>query len=151
MNLPENQRQMRYDAAGNLTYDYYSPQTLWGWRTYDAENRLISANGAGNTAAYTHDAQGRRKTKTVNGTTTVFVTDAANREVLEYDGVNGAILRWYAYGLGSVWLYRATHRSGDQRSLLLPRTALLASLGPVHAAGPDRHTGRRQSLRICGQ
>jgi hypothetical protein len=30
----------------------------------------------------------------VNGTTTVFVTDAGNREVLEYDGTTGAILRW---------------------------------------------------------
>ena len=37
----------------------------------------------------------------MNGTTTVFVTDAGNREVLEYDGASGAILRWYAYGLGS--------------------------------------------------
>ena len=35
------------------------------------------------------------------GATTVFVTDAGNREVLEYDGASGAILRWYAYGLGS--------------------------------------------------
>lgn len=37
----------------------------------------------------------------MNGTTTVFVTDADNREVLEYDGASGAIQRWYAYGLGS--------------------------------------------------
>lgn len=84
-----------YDGNGNLTSD--GTFTLG----YDAENRLISAVGAGNTAAYTCDAQGRRKTKTVNGTTTVFVTDAGNREVLEYDGASGAILRWYAYGLGS--------------------------------------------------
>ena len=31
----------------------------------------------------------------------MFVTDAGNREVLEYDGASGAIQRWYAYGLGS--------------------------------------------------
>lgn len=31
----------------------------------------------------------------------MFVTDAGNREVLEYDGSSGAILRWYTYGLGS--------------------------------------------------
>jgi hypothetical protein len=30
----------------------------------------------------------------------VFVTDADNREVLEYDGASGQVLRWYAYGLG---------------------------------------------------
>ena len=68
-------------------------------RCYGAENRLVSAAGAGNTASYTFDAQGRRKTRTVNGTTTVSVTDAQNREVLEYNGSTGALLRWYAYGL----------------------------------------------------
>ena len=36
----------------------------------------------------------------MNGATTVFVTDASNREVLEYDGASGAVQRWYAYGLG---------------------------------------------------
>jgi YD repeat-containing protein len=81
-----------YDGNGSLTSD---GTFLFG---YDAENRLVSASGAGNTAAYTYDAQGRRKTRIVNGATTVFVTDAANREVLEYDGTRGAILRWYAYG-----------------------------------------------------
>ena len=61
----------------------------------------IGKRHAGSTAAYVFDAQGRRKTRTVTGTTTVFVTDADNREVLEYDGGSGAILRWYAYGLGA--------------------------------------------------
>jgi YD repeat-containing protein len=84
-----------YDANGNLTGD---GTFTYG---YDAENRLTSGSGAGNTASYAYDGQGRRKLKTVNGATTVFVTDADNREVLEYDGASGAVLRWYAYGLGS--------------------------------------------------
>jgi len=29
--------------------------------------------------------------------TTFYVTDADNREVLEYDGASGQVLRWYAY------------------------------------------------------
>jgi YD repeat-containing protein len=95
----------RYTAVGAVTpaYDGNGNLTSVGTFTlgYDAENRLTSASGASNTASCTYDAQGRRKTKTVNGTTTVFVTDAGNREVLEYDGTSGAILRWYAYGLGS--------------------------------------------------
>ena len=94
----------QYTAVGAVTptYDGNSNLTSDGTFTlgYDAENRLTSAIGAGNTASYTYDAQGRRKTKTVNGATTVFVTDADNREVLEYDGASGAIQRWYAYGLG---------------------------------------------------
>jgi RHS repeat-associated protein len=84
-----------YDNNGNLTSD--GTFTLG----YDAENRMVSASGAGNTASYAYDAQGRRKSKTVNGATTAFVTGADNRELLEYDGATGAILRWYAYGLGS--------------------------------------------------
>src|SRR6266571_1271385 len=95
----------RYTAVGAVspTYDANSNLTSDGTFTlgYDSENRLTSASGAGNTASYTWDAQGRRKTKTVNGSTTVFVTDADNREVMEYDGATGAIQRWYAYGLGS--------------------------------------------------
>ena len=83
-----------YDANGNLLFD--GTNTLG----YDAENRLTSASAAGMTASYAFDGRGRRKSKTVNGTTTVFVTDADNREVLEYDGASGAIQRWYAYGLG---------------------------------------------------
>ncbi len=83
-----------YDGNGNLTSD--GTYTLG----YDLENRLTSANGAGNTATYAIDAQGRRKSRTVNGTTTISVTDADNREVLEYNGGTDALLRWYAYGLG---------------------------------------------------
>lgn len=52
-------------------------------------------------ASYAYDAQGRRKRKTVNGLTTLFITDADNRGVLEYDGASGQVLRWYAYGAGS--------------------------------------------------
>ena len=51
-----------YDGNGNLTSD---GTFTFG---YDAENRLTSAVGAGNTASYAYDAQGRRKTKAVNGT-----------------------------------------------------------------------------------
>ncbi len=84
-----------YDANGNLTFD---GTFTYG---YDAENRLTSASGAGNTVSYAYNAQGRRKRKTVNGMTTLYVTDVDNREVLEYDGTSGQVLRWYAYGVGS--------------------------------------------------
>ena len=81
-----------YDSNGNLTFD---GTFTYG---YDAENRLISAGGAGNTASYTYDAQGRRKSKTVNGTTTIFVQDPQGRALLDYDGTAGAIQSWYALG-----------------------------------------------------
>jgi RHS repeat-associated protein len=103
-----------YDGNGNLTSD--GTFTLG----YDSQNRLISASGAGNTASYSYDAQGRRKTKTVNGTTTVFVTDAGNREVLEYDGATGAIQRWYAYGLGSNDVLNQTNVVAGTRTGFVP-------------------------------
>ena len=53
-----------YDGNGNLAND---GTFLFG---YDAENRLTIAGNASFTATYTFDAQGRRKSKTVNGTTT---------------------------------------------------------------------------------
>jgi RHS repeat-associated protein len=114
----------RYTAVGavNPTYDANSNLTSDGAFTlgYDSENRLTSASGAGNTASYTWDARGRRKTKTVNGNTTVFVTDAGNREVLEYDGATGAIQRWYAYGLGSNDVLSQMNVVAGTRATLVP-------------------------------
>ena len=84
-----------YNGNGELTYD---GTFTYG---YGAEGRLISANGAGNAASYAYDAQGRRKSKTVNGTTTLFVQDPqGGRALLDYNGAGGAVLDWYAFGLG---------------------------------------------------
>ena len=101
-----------YDGNGNLTFD---GTFTYG---YGGRNRLISAVGAGNTSTY--DAQERRKTKTVNGTTTVFITDADNCEVLEYDGTSGAIQRWYAYGLDSNDVLNQTSVAAGRRMALIP-------------------------------
>jgi YD repeat-containing protein len=51
--------QMRYDKAGNLVYDNFSPAVgQRGTMTYDAENHLVTAvNG---TQRYRYDANGRR-------------------------------------------------------------------------------------------
>jgi YD repeat-containing protein len=103
-----------YDGNGNLTFDGVF---TFG---YDAENRLTSANGAGNTATYAYDAQGRRKSKTVNGATTMFVTDADNREVLEYDGGTGQVQRWYAYGLGPNEVLGQMNVPGNSRLTFIP-------------------------------
>ena len=103
-----------YNADGNLTND---GTFALG---YDAENRLVSASGAGNTASYAYDAQGRRKLKTVNGTTTISVTDADNREVLEYDGSSGQVLRWYSYGLGPNGALNRMDVPGGTRQTFIP-------------------------------
>lgn len=85
-----------YDGNGNLTFD---GTFTYG---YDAENRLVSASGAGNSASYTYDGLGRRKTKTVNGRITVSVGDG-RQEILDYDGTSGTsgqILTRHVYGVG---------------------------------------------------
>ena len=150
-----------YDGNGNLTSD---GTFTYG---YDAENRLISASGAGNTASYAFDAQGRRKSKTVNGTTTVFVTDADNREVLEYDGGSGAIRNWYAYGLGPNDVLNQINVVAGTRTTLLSdiQGSIIASLdsgsgtlsrlgympyGTSASAGPFGYTGQRVDPEVGG-
>ncbi len=66
----------------------------------DFESRLISASGAGLTTSYAYDGQGRRKLKTVNGATTIFVQDPQGRAVINYAGSGGAIQAWCAFELG---------------------------------------------------
>lgn len=55
--------QMAYDPAGNLTTDTYTGQ---GTRTFDVENRMVSAqyfDGQVRAATYAYDAGGRRVTR----------------------------------------------------------------------------------------
>lgn len=114
----------QYTAVTGLTPSYDTNGNFAGDGTYnlgyDAENRLMSASGSGNTSTYTFDARGRRKTRTINGTTTISVTDADNREVLEYDGSSGAVLRWYAYGPGPNDVLNQMDVVAGTRTVLMP-------------------------------
>jgi RHS repeat-associated protein len=104
-----------YDGNGNLTYD-----GIFNFN-YDAENKLINATQTGSTVAtYKYDAQGRRKSKTVGAATTLYVTDGDNREVLEYDGGTGAILNWYAYGMGPNEVLSQNATAGSSRVAMIP-------------------------------
>jgi RHS repeat-associated protein len=113
-----------YDGNGNLTFD---GTFTYG---YDAENRLISASGAGNTATYAYDAQGRRKSKTVNGATTIFVQDPQGRALLDYDGASGAIQNWYAFGSGPNDVLNQINVAGSTRATYIPdvQGSIVASL-----------------------
>ena len=72
-------------------------------------------------ATYAFDGKGQRKSRAVNGTTTISITDADNREVLEYDGTSGSVLRWYAYGLGPNDLVSQNNVGGSPtRASLIP-------------------------------
>ena len=105
------------DLAGDGTYSY----------CYDAERRLTGILSAGTcaspttvVASYAYDAEGRRKSKTVGSSTTIYVTDAANREVLEYDGTTGAVGNWYAYAAGPNAVLNRMNVAGSSRQTLIP-------------------------------
>ena len=77
---------MSYDNAGNLTYDDY---TGAGTRTYDAENRMTSAQDFyGQTSTYTYDADGHRVARSVAGGAGVW----------QIYGVGGELVAEYAAG-----------------------------------------------------
>jgi len=113
-----------YDANGNLTFD---GTFTYG---YDAENRLISASGAGSIAAYAYDAQGRRKSKTVNGTTTIFVQDPQGRALMDYDGTAGTIQNWYSFGTGPNAVLNQVKVADSTRATYIPdiQGSIIASL-----------------------
>src|SRR5262249_33212280 len=110
-----------YDGNGNLTNDGNFTYC------YDAENRLTAAISGGTCASptttvatYAYDAQGRRKSKTVSGVTTITVTDPDNRALLDYDGSSGAVLRWYAFGLGPNDVVNQTNVAAGTRTSFIP-------------------------------
>ncbi|MDR6872191.1 RHS repeat-associated protein [Bosea sp. BE125] len=102
-----------------------------------------------------------RKQKTIGSVKTVFVTDADNREVLEYDGTSGQVLRWYAYGLGSNEALNQIEVSPSARTSFIPDiqgsvqatltsvTGTLAKAGylpfgqSAASTGTFRYTGQR--------
>ncbi|MEJ1968708.1 MAG: hypothetical protein WDN03_08790 [Rhizomicrobium sp.] len=110
-----------YDGNGNLTFDGSFAYC------YDAESRLTAVLSAGTCASptttvatYAYDAQGRRKSRTVGGVTTVTVADADDREVLEYDGSSGAVTAWYAYGPGANDVVGRMDVAAGTRQTLVP-------------------------------
>ena len=128
---------------------------------------MVSATGAGNSSTYAYDGRGWRKSRTVNGTATISVTDTDNREVLEYDGGSGAILRWYAYDLGANGVLGQMNVPGGTRSAFAPdiqgsiigtfnsagalaRSAYLAYGASAAAASPFGYTGQRSELQAGG-
>jgi RHS repeat-associated protein len=152
-----------YDANGNPTFDGVF---TYG---YDAESRLTSVKqGATTIASYAWDAQGRRKSKTVGSTKTVYVTDADNREVLEYDGTTGAVQRWYAFGQGPDEALGQMNIAAGTRTTLIPdiQGSIIATLdssgtltrigyqpygeNPTLTSGTYRYTARRFDGETAG-
>jgi RHS repeat-associated protein len=103
-----------YDGNGNLTSD--GTATL----SYDPDNRLVAAASGATTAAYAFDARGRRKLRTVDSATTITVTGADDRALVDYDGSTGAVLRWYTYGPGPNAVLNQMNVAAATRDTLIP-------------------------------
>lgn len=86
LNVPQNQSgAMSYDGAGNLTFDSYTGS---GARTYDAENRMTTAQiSADQSASYVYDGAGKRiKRNTATG----------EGEIWQVYGMGGELIAEYA-------------------------------------------------------
>jgi len=85
-----------YDDDGNATaYPVPTRLTANSTLSWDAENRMKSANVNGVTTTYLYDAGSRRIAQTTGATTTVYVYDAWN-PVAEYTG--NTLKKTYAWG-----------------------------------------------------
>jgi RHS repeat-associated protein len=99
----------------------------------------------------------------------VYVTDADNREVLEYDGTSGHIQRWYAYGSGLDDVLNQMNVTTGKRATLIPdiQGSVLATLdsatgaltkagylaygeNPSATNGTFHYTGRRLDGETAG-
>jgi hypothetical protein len=104
-------------------------------------------------AVCAYDAQGRRKSKTVGSATTIYMTDADNREVLEYSGSTGAASAWYAYGVGPNDVLNRMNVTGASRQTLVPDiqgsilATLDASTGALTKTGYQPFGEKRASRR----
>ena len=103
-----------YDGNGNLTYDGIVHTG------YDVESRLISASATGMTASYAFDGRGHRKSKTVNGVTTLYVGDGGGPDLLEYSGATGLPTAWNVPGPGANSLLSRANLAAGSRTTPIP-------------------------------
>ncbi|HWW75169.1 MAG TPA: RHS repeat-associated core domain-containing protein, partial [Pyrinomonadaceae bacterium] len=116
---------MQYDPVGNLAYDNY---TGAGTRTYDAENRMVSAQtGGSQSASYTYDADGRRVRRN---------DGAGSGEVWQVYGAGGELLAEYAAGSSPYSPQKEYGYRGGE--LLVTAGAAAGGWGPAPSfTGPD--------------
>jgi len=88
---------MTCDSAGNTTTDNI---TGGGTRTYDADNRMTSAQSGATWNYYVYDADGKRVRRIVNGIETWHVYGFSGELLAEYsvNGATGSPLKEYANG-----------------------------------------------------
>ncbi len=161
--LPMNQRKMKIDEAGNLTYDSY---TGMGSRTYDAENRMTAAtDNSSQTSSYTYDADGRRvRRKTTTGGEVWQVYGMDGELLAEYAANNASFIPTKEYGYRSGQLL-VTASNGDEQRLTrfinqlyrgalgrdASTTELQASINSLGAAGAQSEAQLLVQAKLIAQ
>ncbi len=99
--LPNNLNQYSTVGGQSLSYDLNGNlKSFDGWLySYNAHNRLTSANKGDTSLSLEYDATGRLNSSTVYGTKTTFLYDG-NELVAEYNAA-GTLLKRYVHGVGS--------------------------------------------------
>jgi len=74
--------------------------------------------------------RGRRKSKTVNGVTNIFVEDTQGRALLDYDGNAGLIQSWYVFAAGPNDVLNQVNVPASPRATYIPdiQVSIIASL-----------------------
>jgi RHS repeat-associated protein len=90
-----------YDNAGNVTNDTITGS---GARTYDAENRMKSAQVSGGTSYYVYDADGKRVRRITGGVETWHIYGFGGELIAEYpaNGATGSPSKEYGYRGGQL-------------------------------------------------
>jgi RHS repeat-associated protein len=141
--------QMRYDKAGNLIYDNFSPATgQRGTMTYDAENHLVTAvNG---TQRYRYDANGRRVKRQVGQAGEVWQVYSPDGELLaEYpqQGAAATPTKEYGYRGGQLLVvFDSTEAAADDKLKWLVTDHLGSTRMLVNRSGSLAGIKRRDYL-----
>jgi RHS repeat-associated protein len=101
VNGSQTSDKIRYDAAGNMIKDSHTQSGTAGARTYDAENRMLTADGANGLGnSYTYDADGHRTRRSINdGGEVWWHVYGINGELLgEYQLIGGTATLKKEYG-----------------------------------------------------
>jgi RHS repeat-associated protein len=104
---------MRYDTSGNLIKDTHTQTGTAGNRIYDAENRMLSADGAnGLSNSYAYDADGHRTRRSLNNGGEIWwqVFGVDGELVAEYQLVSGTptLKKEYGYRNGQLLVIAET-------------------------------------------
>jgi RHS repeat-associated protein len=120
---------MSYDNAGNLTTDTYSGA---GARTFDAENRMLTAGDfTGQISRYTYDADGKRTRRQV----------ASSQQVWQIFGFDGELLAEYRATVPAVGPEKEYgYRNGQLLVTATGRLNVAAAANGAVATASSAHT-----------